>query len=104
MIRKWEPSLRERFRRPLREKREKPLIFARIWPSARRATGDRAREALTAIHHAQHCQPLLPTNQAASVLSVRCILSQSICGLARQVRAEAVDILHQLLTAAGTEG
>ena len=81
VIRKWEPSLRERFRRPSREKREKPSIFARIWPSARRALGDRAREALTAIHHAQHCQPLLPTNQEASVLSVQCILSQSTCDL-----------------------
>ena len=43
--------------------------------------GDRAREALTAIRQAQHCQPLQRTNHDATVLTARSSLSQSICGL-----------------------
>ena len=63
------------------KKLEKPLVFARFWRRARLAMGDRAREALTAIRQAQHCQPLQRTNHDATVLTARNSLSQSICGL-----------------------
>ena len=44
-------------------------------------SSDRAREALTAIRQAQHCQPLQRTNHDATVLTARISLSQSINGL-----------------------
>ena len=69
MIRFRELTLREGFRRPLREKGEKPMVSARKFAERPLSRGARSPEALTAIRQAEHCRPLLMTNDDKTVLS-----------------------------------
>ena len=99
-------SISGSFRRHSREKRENSLCFARIWLSAHQRDGMGSSAKSAHSNSSSSALSASPKDQPRCNCSVGSmqLATVHLFALRLQFQAEAVEILHRLLTAAGTEG